>query len=166
MTSRKQELSERLQREFEVCNRHVLRINEALNGLGVQLPMSNSDYDELTPEQVRCLDQFIFRFSKLQDALGAKIFRYTLEYLDEDVQSLPMRDILNRMERYSLIPSADDWGYIRELRNEIAHDYPLTESDIVSILNELITKTDVMISIYNNLRQRIMTELSNPTLFS
>ncbi len=166
MTSRKQELSERLQREFDVCDRHVLRINEALNDFGVQVPMTYSDYEKLTSEHVRCLDQFIFRFSKLQDVLGAKIFRYTLELLDEDVQSLPMRDILNRMERYSLIPSADEWGYIRELRNDIAHDYPLTESDMVSVLNELISKADVLISIYNKLKQRISTELSTPTLFS
>ena len=30
--------------------------------------------------------------------MGAKIFRYVLEYLDEDISSLPMRDILNRLE--------------------------------------------------------------------
>ena len=47
-----------------------------------------------------------------------------LEYLDEDVSALPMRDILNLLERYHFIDSADEWGYIRELRNEIAHDYP------------------------------------------
>lgn len=37
------------------------------------------------------MDQFIFRFSKLQNAMGAKIFRYILEYWDED---LPKHDIL------------------------------------------------------------------------
>lgn len=60
--------------------------------------------------QIRCMDQFIFRFSKLQDAMGAKIFRYVLEYLDEDVSTLPMRDILNRLERFHLIGSAEGMG--------------------------------------------------------
>ena len=50
-----------------------------------------------------------------------------MEYLDEDITALPMRDILNRLERYLIIPSADEWTYIRELRNEISHDYPLLE---------------------------------------
>ena len=30
MTNRKQEINERLQREFEICDKHILRINEAL----------------------------------------------------------------------------------------------------------------------------------------
>ena len=59
--------------------------------------------------------------------MGAKLFRYILEYLNEDVTSLPMRDILNRLERYNIIPSASEWIYVRELRNEIAHDYPIDE---------------------------------------
>ena len=106
MTERKQEIAERLEREFEVCDKHILRINEALKGLGLDLPMSTDCYASLSAEQVRCIDQFIFRFSKLQDAMGAKIFRYILEYLDEDIASMPKRDILNRLERYLIIPSA------------------------------------------------------------
>ena len=55
-----------------------------------------------------------FKQGILQDSMGAKIFRYILEYLDEDITALPMRDILNRLERYLIIPSADEWTYIRE----------------------------------------------------
>ena len=72
MTEKKKEITERLEREFEVCDKHILRINEALEGLGVSIPMSADCYSNLNAEQVRCIDQFIFRFSKLQDAMGAK----------------------------------------------------------------------------------------------
>ena len=152
MISRKEEIKERLQREFEICDKHILRITEALHELSVESPMSGELYASMNAGQIRCIDQFIFRFSKLQDAMGAKIFRYLLEYLDEDVTSLPMRDILNRLERYQIIPSADEWNYIRELRNEISHDYPLMENDVVSILNELFSKVDVVVSIYYKLK--------------
>lgn len=152
MTDRRQEIVGRLQREFEVCDKHILRISEALEGLDVELPMSTTCYANLSAEQVRCIDQFIFRFSKLQDAMGAKIFRYILMYLDEDITALPMRDILNRLERYLIIPSADEWTYIRELRNEISHDYPLLESDVVAVLNELLSKVQVLFGIYNKLK--------------
>ncbi len=152
MINRKQELQERLQREFYVCDRHVVRIREALISLGVEVPMSSDCYHALSEEQIRCIDQFIFRFSKLQDAMGAKIFRYILELLDEDVAYLPMRDILNRMERYNLIPSAEEWVYIRELRNEIAHDYPLDEADVLATLNELLVKADILFDIYSKLQ--------------
>lgn len=129
MTEKKKEITERLEREFDVCDKHILRINEALEGLGVNIPMSADCYSNLTTEQVRCIDQFIFRFSKLQDSMGAKIFRYILEYLDEDITTLPMRDILNRLERYLIIPSADEWTYIRELRNEIDHSNGNADED-------------------------------------
>lgn len=152
MTERKQEITERLQREFDVCDKHILRISEALEGLGVELPMSPTCYANLNTEQIRCVDQFIFRFSKLQDAMGAKIFRYILEYLDEDITALPMRDILNRLERYLILPSAEEWIYIRELRNEISHDYPLLESDVVTILNELLSKVKALFEIYYKLK--------------
>ena len=152
MTNRKQEISERLQREFEICDKHILRINEALKELSDILPLTAESYASLDSEQIRCLDQFIFRFSKLQDAMGAKIFRYLLEYLDEDVAALPMRDILNRLERFRILPDANEWVYIRELRNEIAHDYPLMENDVVHILNELLSKTEVLFGIYEKLK--------------
>ena len=155
MTNRKQELMERLSREFDICDRHIQRIDEALEAMHTDIPMSVDSYTNLDANQIRCMDQFIFRFSKLQDAMGAKIFRYVLEYLDEDVSALPMRDILNLLERYHFIDSADEWGYIRELRNEIAHDYPLMENDIVSVLNELISKVSILKSIYKRMKATV-----------
>lgn len=156
MTSKRQELIERLEREFDICDRHIQRISEALNRLSVDLPMSVECYANLDEEQIRCMDQFIFRFSKLQDAIGTKIFRYVLDYLDEDISSLPMRDVLNRLERYHFIDSAEEWSYIRELRNEIAHDYPLLENEVVSVLNELISKVPVLTEIYTRLKAGII----------
>ncbi len=152
MTNRKQEISERLQREFEICDKHILRINEALKDLSSTLPLTAENYIQLGRDQIRCIDQFIFRFSKLQDAMGAKIFRFILEYLDEDVTSLPMRDILNRLERFQILPDANEWLYIRELRNEIAHDYPMMENDVIRILNELFSKVEIMYGIYDKLK--------------
>ena len=152
MTNRKQEISERLEREFTICDKHILRINEALKDLSSTLPLTAENYIQLDRDQIRCIDQFIFRFSKLQDAMGAKIFRFILEYLDEDVTSLPMRDILNRLERFQILPHANEWLYIRELRNEIAHDYPMMENDVIRILNELFSKVEIMYGIYDKLK--------------
>lgn len=152
MTNRKQEISERLEREFTICDKHILRINEALKDLSSTLPLTAENYIQLDRDQIRCIDQFIFRFSKLQDAMGAKIFRFILEYLDEDVTSLPMRDILNRLERFQILPDANEWLYIRELRNEIAHDYPMMENDVIRILNELFSKVEIMYGIYDKLK--------------
>ncbi|WP_300228878.1 toxin-antitoxin system antitoxin subunit [uncultured Bacteroides sp.] len=158
MTEREKEIRERITREFEVCDRHIMRIKEALDELSAILPIQRDNYQTLTSDEVRCLDQFIFRFSKLQDAMGAKLFRYILEYLNEDVTSLPMRDILNRLERYNIIPSASEWIYVRELRNEIAHDYPIDDQEVVQAINELINKTDLLLEIYRELMKRFYSE--------
>lgn len=39
MTTKKQEVVERLKRDFEVCDKHILRINEALGELRISLPV-------------------------------------------------------------------------------------------------------------------------------
>lgn len=129
-----------------------LRIQEALQGIQDILPLTAESYAGLDTEYIRCLDQFIFRFSKLQDAMGAKLFRLVLEYLDEDVSALPMRDVLNRLERYQILPNANEWTYIRELRNKISHDYPLLESDTVSIMNDLFSRVPLHFEIYEKLK--------------
>ena len=43
MAERKQEITERLQREFEICDKHILCLGEALAGLGVDLPLGIYD---------------------------------------------------------------------------------------------------------------------------
>lgn len=158
MTEREKEIRERITREFEVCDRHIIRIKEALDELSAILPIQCDKYQTLTSDEVRCLDQFIFRFSKLQDAMGAKLFRYILEHLNEDTSSLPMRDILNRLERYNIIPSVSEWIYVRELRNEIVHDYPIDDQEVVQAINELINKTDLLLEIYKELKKRFYSE--------
>lgn len=56
MTGKKQELKERLNREFEICDRHIQRISEALEELSGLFPMSVEQYARLDSNQVRCLD--------------------------------------------------------------------------------------------------------------
>ena len=49
--------------------------------------------------------------------------------------------------RHQILPDANEWVYIRELRNEIAHVYPLLENDVMPILNDLLSNTDVLFGI-------------------
>ena len=64
-----------------------------------------------------------------------------------------MRDILDRLERYRLLHSTEEWFYIRELRNELTHDYPVSDKDVVELLNELFIKTEVLFGIYEKIKQ-------------
>lgn len=158
MTDKRQELKERLLREFEICDKHITRIDEALEGLKGSLPLSEETYLNLDSGVVMRLDQFIFRFSKLQDAIGAKIFRYVLAWLYEEVESMSMRDVLDRLERLGVIDSVENWVYIRELRNTVAHDYPLDTREVVDSLNELIGSVGRLKEVYGRLKERYFVQ--------
>lgn len=153
MTDRQRELAERLKREFEICNKHIVRIEEALRELAPYFPLDERSYSYLDNMSVMRLDQFIFRFSKLQNVVGAKLFRYILEWLYEDVSVMSMRDILNRMECLHFIDDAEKWIYMRELRNAVAHDYPLETKEIVASLNELVRQFEPLKEIYFRLME-------------
>ncbi|WP_200770588.1 hypothetical protein [Thiomicrospira sp. ALE5] len=68
----------------------------------------------------------MFNYIKIQDKLGAKLFRQLLLALREiDDASTPMIDILNRLEKLNIIESVEQWDKLREIRNLITHEYPL-----------------------------------------
>lgn len=151
----REQLMERIERECGACDRHFMRIKESMACLGLTLPISRSQYDNLTENQVRCIDQFLFRFAKAQDSIGAKIFRYLMALMEEETDSVPMRDVLDKMERYGVIDSADEWIYIRELRNDISHEYTTMGHDEVELLNELIGKASELERIYNRAKAKM-----------
>lgn len=83
---------------------------------------------------IAALDQFAYRFTKLQDVMSAKLFRqYALEVLHEPVESVPIIDILNLLERYGLLLLVLRWQ-IREIRNQITHEYQLSPAELAVTL--------------------------------
>lgn len=74
MQSENKILTERIHREFIIAEKHLSRIEECVSLMNNMFPLSTASYSFLSSEEVRLLDQFIFRFSKLQDCLGAKMF--------------------------------------------------------------------------------------------
>ena len=148
-------LKERIERECSACERHFMRMEEAIKALDTGLPVSPSQYDTLSENQVRCIDQFLFRFAKAQDSIGGKLFRYLMVLMGEDAETMPMRDVLDKMERYGVIDSAEEWIYIRELRNEISHEYNTSEGDDVDRLGELAGKVSLLESVYSRVKGKM-----------
>ncbi len=87
------------------------------------MPLDSTKYDHLTEEQVENIDQFIFRFSKLQDAMGERLFRGVLICLKEEVKNKPFLDLLNRLEQLAIIEKKEEWLLLRNLRNNLSHEY-------------------------------------------
>lgn len=78
---------------------------------------------EQNPVLVRILDQLLYRFTKLQDAVGIRLIPATLAVLSEPFEEWPMIDRLNRLERLGYLNTAA-WMRWREVRNRLAHEYP------------------------------------------
>ena len=90
-----------------------------------------SDYADV---ELEALDAFTSRFARTSDLLTQRIFRLidTTEY-EEGATFL---DALHNAEKRGIIDSAFTFREIRELRNEIAHEYSLR--DFAKLIGEII----------------------------
>ncbi len=123
----------------------------ALNFLQEILPLKSKSYLELSQEQISHADQLIYRFSQLQDTIGNKLFPLILQGLGEYSPNMPFIDILNQLEKLSVIESTEHWLSLREIRNLVTHEYPGNEKEIVDALNELHQQTFYLSSTLDNL---------------
>lgn len=107
-------------------------------------------------ENQRIINSFLFNFAKIQDKIGAKLFRSVLYAQHEiDDESIPMRDVLNVLEKLQLINNADDWERLREIRNTLAHEYPFDIAERIENIHLAIEAYSTLKVIYVNL-QRFM----------
>ena len=111
-------------------------MNYAIQSLDDLLPVSATRLDSLDEERIQDLDQFVYRFGKLQDAIGLRLLPALLAYLQEPFEDRPMRDKLDRLETLGYLQSADRWQELRELRNAFAHDYPDDSERKAALINK------------------------------
>lgn len=120
-------------------NKHLSRLQNAIKALegSYIFPLSAEKFKSIleSVEHLAYSDQIIYRFSKLQDCMGAKLFKSVLLYEGENVNK-PFLDILNQLEAIDII-NVDEWFEIRDLRNEIAHDYEDNDEIAINILNAI-----------------------------
>lgn len=57
---------------------------------------TESTLHDLKPEQIARVDQFIYRFTKLQDAMARRLFPSLYAYFEADNEPRPFLDILSR----------------------------------------------------------------------
>jgi len=67
------------------------------------------------------VEAFVGRFGRLQDTVGDKLLPLLLAALGEKISAAI--DNLDRAERLGLLKSADDWMAMRNLRNQMVHEY-------------------------------------------
>ena len=114
----------RIEKLIKECDKHLERIKQASVKMAVFMPLNASRYAQLTNDEVEHIDQYLYRFSKLQDVIGEKLFVLLLEFLkEENIKSKSFIDILNRLEQLDLLEDKNVWLELRKIRNTIAHQY-------------------------------------------
>ncbi|MBU0560985.1 MAG: hypothetical protein KKG93_15630 [Bacteroidetes bacterium] len=106
----------------------------------------------MNEDDISYIDQIIYRFSKLQDAIGQKLFKAVLIFLDEDVINKSSIDIFNRLEQLEIIENYEIWKDLRDLRNELAHEYEENENETAEKLNTLFEKKSDLEKYLNDIR--------------
>lgn len=136
------------------CKLHIKRMFYAYSHVEKLLPMDIHVYNNLQENEIAFIDQFLYRFTKLQDTMSSKLFVLFLDHLHEDYKNKPFRDILNRLERLGYLES-DQWLYVRELRNKLAHEYLLNNEKTVELINEIISNSKILESVFNRMFDEI-----------
>jgi len=139
---------ERLKKILYECQKHIQRIDSSATKMSPFMPLTKSRYDCLNEDEIEHIDQFLFRFSKLQDAIGQKLFKTILLVLKEDIENKPFIDILNRLDKLELIPDVETWMELRNIRNSLAHEYEDNSEEISKIINKIYEQKDILKSFF------------------
>lgn len=112
-----------LQHYMALCQGHAEALQDALQDMQTRA-LNVDDYTHWTKADRRLLDQFAYRYTRLQDDMGAKLVPIVLKALGEDVAPMSALDRFGRLEQLGWLASADEWQTLRQIRNQFAHDYP------------------------------------------
>jgi len=134
------------------CNQHKRRLVKAKDNLQKHMPIKKDEYINFDDITMSFIDQMIFRFSKLQDTMGDKLFPSLLELMGEEVKNKSFIDRLNRLEELEIL-SKDEWMELRKDRNEIAHEYSFNLDEVVDGINLIFDRSDKLICIYDSFYQ-------------
>lgn len=118
------ELRDKLSETLAICDSHYQRMIFAFESIEKYFPLTEINFSHISPIEMALFDQLIYRFSKLQDSMGSRLFKQLLEALEEDISGLPFIDILNKMEKLNLLDRSLDWIVLRQTRNTVSHEYP------------------------------------------
>lgn len=151
----------RLKKLINECDKHVQRIEHAAGKMALFMPLNVDRYLQLSEDEVEHIDQFLFRFSKLQDTIGEKLFVLILELLqEENPKSKPFIDILNRLEQLELLEDKNSWLELRKIRNNIAHQYENEPKQASEALNAIYAAKPILEIIYISLKNRYLEMVS------
>lgn len=143
-----------LQYAHATCRYHQEALREALDDLD-QRNLNALDLELLNKEDRRLLDQFAYRYTRLQDDMGARLMPAVLRAMGEEIAAVPVLDRLNRLEQLTWLPSAEEWLNLRRIRNEFSHEYPEIPQERLNRLQLALTAARRVLGILDGITWKI-----------
>jgi hypothetical protein len=103
---------------------------------------------ELQTYEKAVLEAYLKRFASIQDFLGDKIFNLLFQVAG--INCSKMSEVLYNAEREKIIDSLQNWIELREIRNELEHDYPDKLRKALEDLKFCVNSFDLLETYYSN----------------
>jgi uncharacterized secreted protein with C-terminal beta-propeller domain len=134
---------------LRIAKIHLERLQKARE----EMEIKNIDTMDIQDfENIKLVDAFVFRFMKLQDFIGEKLFKVFLIKTGDFKDNMSLVDILDKLEKLEIIDSTEKWMKVRKLRNKIAHEYPDEQEQVIEDIKEALKKVDYLAQIYKNIQ--------------
>lgn len=141
-----------LQKRFDKLQKHSHALKEYKELIDDLIDQKNIYdpwiFNTLQPQERAVLDAYLKRFASIQDFLGAKVFPLLLE--TAGIGTSKMSEVLIRIENEGIIDSFENWIELREVRNELEHDYPEELKEALEDLKFCIDKYNIIQDYVNN----------------
>jgi uncharacterized protein YutE (UPF0331/DUF86 family) len=141
-----------------VNQKHVKLLQENINTLNLSADWVKRSYeqtkaiiqkDEYSAEEFDKLENLASRYARTTDMLVNKVLRSIDTIELEDIGTII--DIMNRAEKRGIVSSAELLRTIKDLRNNIVHEYKIAE--ITRFFSEIQKHTPVLLEIINNVNE-------------
>lgn len=110
------ELEEILKQHWDLLLRSLKTLQQSREKTQVYLNKTDLNFEEL-----ESIDSLTSKFGRTSDIYLQKVLRTVWLLLRED--TVPLIDLLNRAEKLMMILSADQLLQMRDIRNQITHEY-------------------------------------------
>ena len=150
-----------LEDTLKILELHFNRADRAVEEIK-RLSLSEHVFNDF--EAIKTIDTFTYRFSKIQDYMGEKVFRIVLDILGEYKTSMSFKDILNKLEQLELIQSSRQWMNFREIRNTLTHEYPDNENEIIEGIKLALSAYSEIKNIYSGIKTKFYDEKNEKQL--
>lgn len=111
------------------------------------VPLTATTLPDPEDDQAAFLDAFAHRFQNTQDILSGRVFRGILAMAAYDLRGKTPLDIAGEIAALQIVESAEEWREFNDLRNDLAHEYPLQPARQADRFNRALIATPRLLEI-------------------